>query len=272
MPQRRKASWWLIALVGVSGCADNSMVLKGQVDNYQKQQLAMSRQYQELQTRAAALDRDQQQLQSLLAQTQQQNKVMEDQLVGMRDQLRAVTTQLAQAKAEKTTSDKKIEAMNASLRRHGETTIAPNNSFAQTLPNLNLPAGAVRRDGDVIRVSVATGQLFEPGTARLRPPAVGTITQVGNELLRLYPDQMIGIEGYTDTDPVVGSQWRSNHEMAIAQAMTVYDTIITRTRLQPNQLFVTGHGPNHPIASNATPDGKQLNRRVEFVVYPEKKQ
>lgn len=272
MPQRRKAGWWSIALLAVAGCADNSMVLKGQVDNFQKQQLAMTRQYQELQTRAAALDRDQQQLQAQLAQTQQQNKVMDDQLSGMRDQLRTVTAQLAQARAEKITSEKKVEAMNASLRRTGETTITPNNSFAQTLPNLNLPAGAVRRDGDVVRISLPAAQLFEPGTARLRPQGLALLTQVGSELLRLYPDQMIGIEGYTDTDPVIGSQWRSNHELSMAQAMTVYDVTVTRTRLQPNQLFVTGHGANHPVASNATPEGKQLNRRVEFVVYPDRRQ
>ena len=33
--------------------------------------------------------------------------------------------------------------------------------------------------------------------------------------------------------------------------------------------FVVGHGSNHPVVSNATPAGKERNRRVELVVYPE---
>ena len=53
--------------------------------------------------------------------------------------------------------------------------------------------------------------------------------------------------------------------------MTVYDVLVSRTRLQPNQLFVIGHGPNRPVVSNATPDGKQRNRRIELVIYPERK-
>jgi outer membrane protein OmpA-like peptidoglycan-associated protein len=41
--------------------------------------------------------------------------------------------------------------------------------------------------------------------------------------------------------------------------------------LHGDQLFVVGHGSNHPIVSNGSPEGKQRNRRVELVVYPERK-
>ena len=50
--------------------------------------------------------------------------------------------------------------------------------------------------------------------------------------------------------------------------MTVYDVLVGRTRLQGNQLFIVGHGANHPIVSNATLEGKRRNRRVELVVIP----
>jgi chemotaxis protein MotB len=123
----------------------------------------------------------------------------------------------------------------------------------------------------VIRVALPGSQLFESGSARLRPGAVNTITNAANELARIYPDQIIGVEGYTDTDPIAGGQWRSNHELSVARAMAVYEVLAARTRLQPGQLFIVGHGPNHPMVSNATPEGKESNRRVELVVYPEKK-
>jgi len=53
----------------LSGCADNSMVLKGQVNQLQQQQLAVSRQNQQWQGRAGALDRDNQELATLLLPT-----------------------------------------------------------------------------------------------------------------------------------------------------------------------------------------------------------
>ncbi len=91
------------------------------------------------------------------------------------------------------------------------------------------------------------------------------------ELAQTYPDQMIGIEGYTDNDPVAGGQFRNHHELSVARATAVYDVVVSRSRLQGGQLFVTGHGANHPVVSNATAEGKQRNRRVEFVVYPDRK-
>jgi len=255
-----------------AGCADNAMVLKSQVDRFQQQQVAMTRQYQELQARAAALDRDNQELAAALAQTRQQSKIIEDQLAGTRDQLRSVTAQLAQAKAERVAAEKQIETVNASMKRQSGTTITPNSSLPQALPNLNLPPGCVRRDGDVIRVALPARELFEPGTAQLKPTAAGLIVAAGSELLRLYPEQMIGVEGYTDSEPMLAGRWRSAHELSMAYAMTVYDLLISRTQLRPNQLFVCGHGGNHPMASNATPEGREMNRRVELVVYPEKRQ
>jgi flagellar motor protein MotB len=253
------------------GCASSSMVMKGQIDRYE-QQLAVSRdQYQQLQERANALDRQHQDAVAALGQARQQAAVYEDQVAAMREQLRGTTAQLAQVKAEKDDSQKKVEALTASLRRTGGVSITPNNSLLQTLPNLNLPPGYVRRDGEVIRVALPGNQLFDSGGATLRPDGIGLILAAAGEIARLYPDQMIGVEGYTDTDPIHAGRYRNNHELSVARAMAVYDVLVARTRLQPAQLFVVGHGPNHPMMSNATPQGKEANRRVELVVYPERK-
>jgi chemotaxis protein MotB len=258
-------------LMALAGCADNPMVLKGRLSQSEQQQTALSRQNQQLQDRANALDRDNQESSSLLAQARQQSKVSEDQLAALRDQLRGVTAQLAQVRGEKENSDKRVQAMNASLQRQGGVTINPNNSFLQTLPAINIAGVFVRRDGDVIRIELPGTTLFESGSARLRPGALNLISDAAAEVVRTYPDQIVGVEGHTDNDPVAGNQWKNNHELSIARAMAVYDVLVNRTRLQGDQLFVVGHGSNHPIVSNATMEGKQRNRRVELVVYPERK-
>ena len=257
--------------VVLAGCADNPMVLKGKVTQYEQQQLALSRRIPICRIGRVALDKDNQELGQLLAQSRQQSKIFEDQLAAMRDQLRGVTSQLAQARSEKENTDKKVQALNASMQRQGGVTITPNNSFLQTMPAINLPDVFVRRDGDVIRVELPGNRMFEPGSNRLRPGGPELIVNAATELMRSYPDQIIGVEGHTDNDPITGGQWRSNHELSVARAMAVYDVIVSRTRLQGDQLFVVGHGSNHPVVSNATQEGKQRNRRVELVVYPETK-
>jgi flagellar motor protein MotB len=272
MPRCTWAPWLsAFALAVLAGCADNSMVLKGRVTQFEQQQAALTRQNQQLQDRASALDRDNQELGTLLAQSRQQGKVVEDQLAALREQLRGVTTQLAQVQGEKQNADKKAQTLTASMHRQGGVSINPNNSFLQTLPVIHLPDVYVRRDGDVIRVELPGNRLFENGAARLRPAAANLVADVANELRRTYPDQIIGIEGHTDIDPIVGGQYRNNHELSAARAMAVYEVLTASGRYRADQVFVVGHGPNHPAVSNATPEGKQRNRRVELVVYPERR-
>ena len=263
--------FWAWILLLVAGCADNPMVMKGQIAQLEQQQVATSHQLQQIQDRANALDRDNQEKDTLLAQARQQTKVSEDQLTALRDQLRSVTTQLAQTRTDKENTDRRVQVLSASMQRQGGVTIDPNSSLQQALPTVNIAGAYVRRDGDVVRIALPGNALFDPGSARLRPGAANLITDVGTELARVYPDQMIGIEGYTDSDPLPAGQWHNNHELSVACAMSVYDVLISRSRLQANQLFITGHGPNHPVVSNATAEGKQRNRRIEFVVYPERK-
>jgi len=182
-----------------------------------------------------------------------------------------VTTQLADTRKEKESSDNRVQALSASMRRRGSVSITPNNSLLETLPAIDLPEVQVRRDGDVIRVELPGSRLFDSGSARLQPGATSLITETAAQLLAAYPDQILGVEGHTDSDPVTGRQWRNNHELSAARAMAVHDALVSRTRYRADQLFVAGHGPNHPVVSNATPEGKKRNRRVELVVYPEKR-
>ncbi len=273
MRRSARARWLpaiaIILTATVVGCAENSFVLKGQVDKLHQQQVATARQIQELQTRAGGLDRDNQELGSLLAQARQQNKVLEDQLNVTRDQLSSVTTQLTQLRQDKKSLEQKAQTLTASMHRQGGVTISPNNSLLEGMPTINYPDVSVRRDGDVIRIALPGSVVFEEGTAKFRPGAARLLGDVATELYRVYPEQMIGIEGHMDGDPSP-AQWRVSHQLSLARAAAVYDALTTQSRLQPRQLFVAGHGANHPLVSNATPTGRQRNRRVELVVYPDR--
>jgi flagellar motor protein MotB len=252
----------------LAGCAENSMVLKGQVDRGREEQAALSRQKEELQSRATRLDRDNQDLLNQLTQAKQQSKILEDRLNVVRDQLNASNAQLARLGDEKKHTEQKVQALTASLQRQGGTPITPNNSLLQTLPAINVPDVNVRRDGDVIRIELPAHRVFEPNSARLLPGTSTVVLSIAGEVLRTYPNQIIGIEGHADSDPAGGQGQAGNH-LSIQRAVAVYDALVNQGRVNPAQLFVAGHGGNHPVLSNATPTGKKRNARVELVVYPE---
>ncbi|MEA1950440.1 MAG: OmpA family protein, partial [Planctomycetota bacterium] len=211
-----------------------------------------------------------QELSALLAQSRQRTKVVEEQLTAVREQLTSTTSQLAKVRQEKEVGDKQVQAMQASMKRRGNVTIPPNSSYQKPLVAISVPGVDVRTDEDVVRIVLPANQIFEPNTVRLRSGAERIITTVANEITRNYPRNRIGIEGHTDSAPVVNKQWNNNHEFSAGRAMAVYNVLIQQARMNPTQLFVAAHGSNHPAYSTGPPGGLERNRRVELVVYPEK--
>ncbi len=271
IPLFRRTVLGLIVLASITllGCADSPVVLQGKLNQFEQQQVALNRQQEQLQARSSALDQSNQELQALLAQSRQQADVLEKQLTATREQLRGATTQLAESREDRQSADHQVQALQASLRQRGSVLITPNTNLLDTVPEINVPGVQVRRDGDVIRVELPGAQVFESGDARLRAGAQEMISGVAAELAKRYPRQIIGVEGHTDSDPVAGGGWQSNHQLSAARAMAVYEVLSARSAIEPKQLFVVGHGANHPVVSNASEAGKQRNRRVELVVYPE---
>jgi OmpA-OmpF porin, OOP family len=78
-------------------------------------------------------------------------------------------------------------------------------------------------------------------------------------ILQKYPDVKMLIEGYTDD---VGNA-DFNRLLSEHRANAVRDYLIARG-IEPPRLVAVGRGEENPIASNATPYGRSLNRRIEF--------
>lgn len=262
----------LLGLVplAVAGCAQNPYILQRQVQAQQQQQTLLAQQSQQVQQRAAELDQHNQELSTLLAQSRQQTQMLQDQLAATREQLGSAADQVAELRESQQSLEKRTETLTASTRRRASASISANNSFQDTLPSFGIPGVLVRRDGDVIRVELPADKLFAPGGSQLQAGAGRLVEDVAEALARDYPDHFIGIEGHSDSEPARGGvSAAGGHQLSVARAGAVFEQLAGRTRLRPSQLFVAGHGGNHPVVSNATPAGRQRNNRIELVIYPE---
>jgi len=175
----------------------------------------------------------------------------------------------AQTLSAKQQSEKQVEALEASVRQRGGASITANNSLRTSLPLPELQGVQVRRDNEVVRVEMPADSLFLPGSATLHQGAFPIIDQVATAVSRMYPNQIIVIEGHTDNSPILGGPGSSNVQLSLAQAMAVYQQLTTRHRMNERQLRVLGNGMASPVASNGTTAGKTRNRRVEIAIYPE---
>ncbi len=110
--------------------------------------------------------------------------------------------------------------------------------------------------------------LFDSGKAKLRSEALGKLDRVGSVLKTTVSDLNIGVEGHTDNVPIKVSGWKSNWELSSARAMSVLHYLVDDVGVAPDRLSATGYGEYRPVASNASAEGRQNNRRVEIVILP----
>lgn len=109
--------------------------------------------------------------------------------------------------------------------------------------------------------------LFNSGKAKLRKESFSILDKVAGILNEEVPENKIGVEGHTDNEPIKHSHWKSNWELSAHRALSVLYYLKAQD-IDPAKLSAIAYGEHCPITSNATLEGKQLNRRVEIVILP----
>jgi chemotaxis protein MotB len=105
---------------------------------------------------------------------------------------------------------------------------------------------------------------FNSGQAVLLPGASAKIERIAKVLAQHGLD--LRVEGHSDDQPIHTAQFRSNWELSTARAMAVLLLLVNDSGLDPKKISVAGYGQYRPVADNSTPEGRQMNRRVDLVV------
>ncbi len=102
--------------------------------------------------------------------------------------------------------------------------------------------------------------LFATGSAVLDPRSTATLTEIGT-MLQGHPELRVEIDGHTDNVGAAASNMTLSGRRAAAVSKYLVDTF----QIDASRLSSKGFGATKPVASNATPEGRQQNRRVELV-------
>jgi type VI secretion system protein ImpK len=114
----------------------------------------------------------------------------------------------------------------------------------------------------VVRVSNRNG--FAAGRAVL-PPALDAVLERIGTALRNEPGS-VQVIAYTDNQPVHTVQFPSNFQLSAARAQAA-SSAIARTIGDAGRLRAEGRADADAIASNATAEGREQNRRIEVVLH-----
>ena len=158
-----------------------------------------------------------------------------------------------------------------------ENTVDPNNinelylQIAQALNAAGIDGVEVSRGQDYTFV-VFKDKAFFAGDSSV-------ITPQGQETLSIFCDTIapdanklsqVNIMGHTaQADPERANNPRNDRILSVMRAAEVCLFIQGRGIISPDKLVSIGYGQFHPIADNATSDGRAKNRRVEILLIDE---
>lgn len=121
---------------------------------------------------------------------------------------------------------------------------------------------AVKREGDLIALTLKGDVSFDVNSDVVLPGLYNELDRIAQILVK-YPDTTIVVEGHTDSS---GSDVY-NQQLSERRALSVQRLLVQRG-VSESRISTIGYGETRPVATNNTPEGRQMNRSVEIRVNP----
>ena len=106
--------------------------------------------------------------------------------------------------------------------------------------------------------TISAKALFDTDSSVLRDEAVEELDRIAEWLVK-HPETSVFIEGHTDNK----ASAEYNQSLSERRALSVF-TYLKEHGVEPGRMTYQGFGLDRPVAPNNTPEGRQLNRRVEI--------
>lgn len=183
-------------------------------------------------------------------------------------QLEAKSKALAeeQARLDKTASrlnelEAMIAAKEAAMRTLKET-------LSKALNGFEGKGLTVEQKNGKVYVSMENKLLFNSGSWAVGSEGRKAVVELG-KVLGDNPDLSVLIEGHTDDDPYAGSgPIANNWDLSTKRATAIVAILSENAKINKQKLTAAGRSEFSPLASNATPEGKAKNRRIEIILTP----
>lgn len=130
-------------------------------------------------------------------------------------------------------------------------------------PEIREQLVTVEGDAQRVMVRIRGSGMFQSGRADLNPRFVTVVQRVG-DALRDHPGKVV-VRGHSDNQPIHTVEFPSNYDLSAARARKAKELLATRTG-DASRFSSIGLAADDQLASNATAQGQEENRRIEVVL------
>jgi len=125
----------------------------------------------------------------------------------------------------------------------------------------------MQRASDHLTVVIAERLLFDAGSHEIKPDGIEVLKQMG-VLFKTASFKEIRVAGHADMASVSDRSNQYFEKLALSKARATQTVRVLKGDGVDSQSFIIEwYGDIRPIASNETEEGRQMNRRVEIVLY-----
>ena len=180
---------------------------------------------------------------------------------GLEQELAKLATAAKEAAENQGQADTAAAAEQANAQAAAEAAGVAENQLQAALQS-ELQQGLVeveRRDGKVV-VTVGAGGAFSSGKAEITDQAREIMNRIS--VVSMGAESSITVSGHTDDVPISNTDYRDNWDLAAARASSVVQAMQDTGMVSAGRMKAVSYGETQPVASNATPEGREENRRI----------
>jgi chemotaxis protein MotB len=125
----------------------------------------------------------------------------------------------------------------------------------------------MQRASDHLTVVIAERLLFDAGSYEIKPGGIEVLKQMG-VLFKTASFKEVRVAGHADKASASDGSNQYFERLALSKARATQTVrMLKGDGVQSQSFIIEWYGDVRPIASNETEDGRQMNRRVEIVLY-----
>lgn len=258
-----------LAVIAAAGLIAGGCVPMARVDQQKAETDNCYSALQQENARKKDLARAVAELEKALADLSAERRRLAEEKGSLKDELSGLEKAVADRMAEigRLTAEKsQLEQERAELAKKNETYDA---LVAGLKDEMDKKLIDVQRQGQRITVNVSDQVLFDSGRAEVKPAGQAALDKIA-KVLAGVKDRRVDIEGHTDNLKITGELARvfpSNWELSAIRATHVV-RYLEGKGVDPAHMAAVGKSEFRPVGSNATPVGRQVNRRIEIVLTP----
>jgi outer membrane protein OmpA-like peptidoglycan-associated protein len=164
---------------------------------------------------------------------------------------------------EERASNERLIAQKKAMEQKLEDERKFNQKFIEVQNYFDADEADVYKKGNQLVIRLK-GIQFPVGQAIIMPDNYLLLSKA-QKAIRTFGEPSVVLEGHTDSTGTL----ELNKHLSQQRAASVRQYLIANQTLPAEKIIAVGYGPERPLASNSTPEGRAMNRRIDMIIVPE---